>query len=118
MMCEKLVKEEVIRFWELSGSPSGSSGSLNSLKEDNSKSYGQIPMKFSGHVQNGTRKGFFIIGRWGYFPHMCVGELSCLDESTLPWQRSALSECSCYYCSLEKYSSSDELFDGLAYTDC
>ena len=40
-------------------------------------------------------QGFFIIGRWGYFPHMCVGELSCLDEGTLPWWRSALSECSC-----------------------
>ena len=48
--------EEVIRFWERSGSPSGSSGSLNSLKEDNLKSYGRIPMKFSGHVKNGTRK--------------------------------------------------------------
>ena len=47
-ICEKLVKEEVIRFWELSGSPSGSSGSLNSLKEDNSKSFGRILMKFSG----------------------------------------------------------------------
>ena len=43
-------------------------------------------MKFSGHVQNGTRKGLFIIGRWGYFPHICVGELSCLDEGTLPWR--------------------------------
>ena len=46
----------MIKFWEWSGSPSGSSGSLNSLKEDNLKSYGRIPMNFSGHVQNGTRK--------------------------------------------------------------
>ena len=43
----------------------------------------------------GQGRDSLSLGDGAIFPILCMGELSCLDEGTLPWRRSALSECSC-----------------------
>ena len=60
----KWCEEQVIRFWEWSGSLSGSSGPGCQMfcVQDNSKTYGRILMKFTGYVWKGKRMKWLNFG--------------------------------------------------------